>query len=361
MTAARALVVLVSALLLGPLGARADDMDVTLARLSVIADQAGVPDPVPLVPGCPDQGMNRLPRTLCPEENAWRAIASQMGFALAPPVLSPARTTGYGGLYLGIESWLTGIDSGGHVDSVRPGTPRVAYWEQGTEGDSETDTARNRFPADTLLWTRFVIRKGFPLGFELGMSFAKLVNTSYWAYGLELKWALFEGFRYGIGILPDIAVRGMVNTMVGESEFNLTVPTFDIVVSKRITVAGTGTITPMIAWQIAWIFADSELVDLTPRTDAFEACQPDPSNTSTSCSTGAPGPMPGADYNNNTTFDELRAPRQRLALGVRGQYQALQLTASFTFDLIKPGEQSDEVPDDLPRQWTVAAGMGLAF
>ena len=317
-------------------------MDVTLARLR---------RPAPFG-DCPAMGDNGLPRDFCADEPAWYSLASQLGFSLIPPVLSPARTTGYGGLYVGLEGWITGINPSDSTGGVR-------YWEVGTEGDSSS-VERNRFPSSTLIWTRFAIRKGFPLGFELGMSFAKLLSTSYWGYGLEVKWALFEGFRYGIGILPDVAVRGMVNTMVGESEFNLTVPSFDIIVSKRIAVAGVGTITPFVAWQIGWIFADSELVDLTPEADAFTACRPQPGNTSTVCSGDAPGPNPGADYNNNTTFDELRSARQRLVLGARGQYRALEVTASFAFDLTKPGDD-DEVDDDLPRQWTVAAGVGLAF
>lgn len=326
-------------------------MDVTLARLRIpTRDASGMPL-MNLPEGCSAFNDAGLPRDWCGDEEAFHSLASQMGFALMPPVLSPARTTGYGGLYVGVEGWITGIDPSGETSTGR------RYWEEGTEGE-EASAGRNRFPSSTLIWSRFAIRKGFPLGFELGMSFAKLLSTSYWAYGLEVKWAILEGFRYGVGTaLPDLAVRGMVNTMVGESEFNLTVPTFDVILSKRITIAGTGTITPMIAWQIGWIFADSELVDLTPGMDAFADCRPDPANPTTACT----GPAGGADYNNNTTFDELRAPRQRLAIGVRGQYQALEITASFTFDLVKPGDQGDETPDHLPRQWSAAAGIGLAF
>lgn len=311
-------------------------MDVSLARLTVPAGTEG----------CSATGDRGLPQRFCGDQDDWRRITSQLGFSLAPPVLSPARTTGYGGLYIGVEGWITPIDSG------------ADYWHRGTEGDADSLT-ENRFPSSTLLWSRLAIRKGFPFGFELGTSFAKLVDTSYWAWGVEVKWALFEGFRTGLGILPDLAVRGMVNTMVGEPEFNLTVPTLDFVISKRITLAGTGTITPIVAYQIAWIFADSELVDLTPDTDAFTECRPATDVSSTSCTSGLPDA--GADYNNNTTFDALRAPRQRLVVGVEGRYQALTLTGSFTFDLMKPGDQDDEVPDDLPRQWTASAGVGLSF
>lgn len=341
-----------------PQVAAAQDMNVSLARLRVSPDAA---------PDCGDTGDNGLPRQWCADLPAWRSLASQLGFSLIPPVLSPARTTGYGGLYVGVEGWITGIDSG------------ASYWERGTEGDDGLagDTP-NRFASGPLIWSRFNVRKGFPFGFELGTSFAKLLDTDYWAWGLEVKWALFEGFRYGLGILPDVAVRGMVNTMVGEPEFNVTVPSFDVVVSKRITVAGTGTITPMISYQLAWIFADSELVDLTPDIDAFDECLPASDAATTVCSRPTPDrdgdgeadPVehpdgstywPGEDYNNNTTFDQLRALRQRLVLGVQGQYQALTLTASFAFDLQKPGDQDEEVPDGLPRQWSVAAGAGLQF
>jgi len=360
---------------LWPAAVHADDMDVTLSRFRIAtrnSDGSAVAD---LPPGCSGTGENGLPRAYCPDADSWRRLTSQLGASLIPPVLAPARTVGYGGTQVAIEGWITGIDA-------------REYWRVGTEGDESAGAeGRNRFPDSTLIWSRVAIRKGFPFGFQLGTSFGHLFNTQMWAWGLEIQWALFEGYRTGIGVLPDIAVRGMVHTMTGDAEFNLTVPSVDVVISKPITIAGTGTITPFVSGLISWIFADSELVDLTPDIDAFAECQPSPTSTMTSCTRDATrdppiadGRMPGEDYNNNATFPQLRATRMRLALGVQGRYEALTLTGSFQFDLSKPGncrpynadpdlyddpdnvcDERTDVPADLPRQWTVAFGAGLQF
>jgi len=340
---------LLGAILTAPASVRADDMDVALSRLRVAT---GGPGDLP--EGCSGTGDNGLPRAFCPDNDAWHRLASQLGFAIAPPVLSPARTTGYGGFYVGLEGWISGIES-------------AEYWRLGTEGDeSAASEGRNRFPSRTLLLSRVNVRKGFPFGFELGTSFATLLDTETWVWGLSVQWAILEGYREGLmGFVPDVAVRGMVHTMVGEPEFNLTVPSFDIVISKPLVFSRTGSVTPFVSWQLAWIFGDSELVDLTPGIDAFDECRPDPSRTMTSCGRTGPIPgtsrMPGEDYNNNATFEELRATRQRLAIGVQGRYQAITLSASFAFDLAKPHEQDSDAPEGLPRQWTTAAAVGLTF
>ena len=345
-------------LLATPVTASADDMDIALSRLTIEAqDPAVAPDT-----SCSTATAVGTPRSFCPDNEAWRRLMSQFGMGMAPPVLSPARTLGYGGFYLGLEGWITGVDSG------------QDYWRRGTEGDAGARTEHiNRFPASTLIWSRVDIRKGFPFGFELGTSFSHVLNTDLYAWGLEIKWSVFEGYRQGLGgFFPDVAVRGMVNTMTGDSEFNLTVPTFDIIASKPIPISGVGTLTPFVSWQMAWILADSELVDLTPGIDSFDECRPDPvapsgvmgDTSSVDCMRTEPlpsGRVVGEDYNNNGVFEQIRAARMRLALGVQGRYQAITLSGSFMFDLSKPGEMDAEMPADLPRQWTAAAGVGVSF
>ena len=329
---------------LAPAAASADDMDITLSRLRVPVGMEGC---MPGVDFAPDP-MGNDP-TFCPDNQAWQRLVSQFGAILAPPVMTPARTVGYGGFYLGAEGWLGGIDS------------NADYWRRGTEGDGMDD--ENRFVDSTLIWYRLFARKGFPFGFELGTSLARMLNTDLWAWGLEVRWALFEGFRTGIGILPDVSVRGAVYTMTGEWEFNVTVPTLDILVSKPIVLARTGTISPYLGMQIVWILGDSELVDLTPETRAFETCVPAPGGAGVEC-TGGDG---GMDYANHAVFRQVRATRYRGVIGFQGRYRAFTLTGAFQFDLVKPGDadsswiEGEDAPTDLPRQWTVSTGLGLTF
>ena len=314
-------------------------MDITLQRLRLRTDASLEPDCQPTQRG--------LAREFCGDDAAWTRLMSQFGMVLAPPVLSPARTVGHGRFYLGVEGWITGVSSS------------ADYWQLGTEGDEHAGMdMRNRFASATVFASRLSIRKGFPFGLELGTSIGHVFDTEVWTWGLEVKWALFEGFRTGLGILPDVAVRGMVHTLTGDWDFNLTVPTFDIVVSKPIVVAGTMTITPYVSGQVVWILADSELVDLTPDVDAFEMCRP--------TAGGPPGlncsiPNGGADFNNNDVFEQVRATRMRLAFGAQFQYEAFTFNGSFHFDLSKPNDADSDVPSDLPRQWSVAFGAGLTY
>ncbi len=333
--------------------ARADEMDIALSRLRVPGGTEG----------CEGALANGTTRDFCADDESWRDVMSQLAGSVAPPVLSPARSLGYGGFFIGVEGWVTPIDS------------EEDYWKLGTEGDDAAGIeGRNRFPDSTLVWSRVVARKGFPFGFELGTSFAHMFNSQLWALGLEVKWSLFEGFRDGLGgVVPDVAVRGMVNTVTGDSEFNLTVPSFDVTVSKPIVIAGSGVLTPFIAGQVYWVFADSELVDLTPTVNAFEECRPDPSatvvgeNTTVRCTRNVAtdplpdGRSPGQDYNNNDIFAQIRAPRARAVIGFHARYEFFALAASFQFDFAKPGDMDDDIPSYIPRQWTLATSLGAQF
>ncbi|MFW6050682.1 MAG: hypothetical protein ACODAU_05880 [Myxococcota bacterium] len=347
-----AFLIVVSALV--PDAARADEMDLTLEDLDRFDPQPG-------------------------REFAWRSLVSQLGATMAPPVLEPAHTVGPGGFYLGVETWVTGIDDD------------EEYWGYGTEGD-DVFADYNRFTRSTYTWFRLNVRKGLPYGFELGASAGHALHTTYWTWGFTLKLALLEGFRTGVGYAPDIAIRASVQTLTGDSELNLTVPSIDLILSKPFTVAKTAQLTPFVAGQAMWMLGDSEVVDMSPGTNAYDVCDPgtpqqsfdnneqnpgDPARNTTVCN-GDP-----SDFDNNHVFDQVRALRTRLTAGLQYQYMALTLTASFAIDLLKPGQLDDDVAtydeltgtdgagnpeteqvtnrDLLPRQWTVSVGAGLTY
>ena len=340
-------------LAVGP-SARADGMNIALSRLKVPAG----------TPGCSATTGDGA-RRWCGADDDWRRIMSQLGASMAPPVATDARTVGPGGFFVGIETWITDIDQG------------QVYWRQGTEGGAQDREEScpgtsvqgcNRFPSSVLTWSRIVARKGFPFGFQLGLSVGHGWETGYTTWGAEVQWSLFEGFRQGVGVLPDLAVRGMVQTLTGDGEFNLTVPSFDVVLSKPIVAGGSMVFTPYVSAQAAWIMADSELVDLTPDVDAFEACQPQtgpPSMGDTGTIRCARDP---SDFNNNYVFPQLRALRWRLAIGLRYRYEHLVLSGAFQYDLQKPADADGDVRfvddagnpvNELPRQWTAFFGLGF--
>ncbi|MCC6872709.1 MAG: hypothetical protein IT378_00255 [Sandaracinaceae bacterium] len=333
-------------LLLSGARAEAQNMNLSLSRLSIRAED---PDVNPATP-CRNTIDGGLRRAACGDEAAWSRLLTQFAGAMIPPLMTPAGTRGVRGIYLGFETWITGIDN------------EQAYWHRGVEGDGmSADTSRSRFVDGVLAWGRFNLRKGLPFGFELGTSIGHQINTTYWTLGLEVRWSLFEGFRDGVGWIPDLAVRGSVQTLVGDGEFNVTIPAVDVILSLPITIASTFEIVPFASGQWSYTFVDSELVDLTPGVAPFTGCNPDPAlPTPTS---GAPPYCrgDGSDLNNDWVFESIRNMRWRLTFGSQVRYEWFTLIGSFAFDVVPPGEADSAVPRDLPRQWTVSIAAGLTL
>lgn len=301
--------------------------------------------------------------TRCQDDQAYTRVMTQFAASLIPPVLTSASTRGVRGIYIGFESWLTGIDND------------QDYWHRAVEGDGGgMDDSRSRFVDSVLAWGRFNIRKGLPFGFELAANISYLANTTYWAPGVEVKWSLFEGFRDGVGWIPDVAVRAAVQTMVGDGEFNVTVPSVDFILAEPFVIANMVEVTPWISGQIAFLFVDSELVDLTPETTAFgpesdgsSGCNPDPRTPphppeATGTSTEPPYCRgDGSELNDNVVFPSLRSTRYRLGAGLQIRYEWFTILGAFSFDVVPPSEGDPDLPADLPRQWQVAFGLGLTL
>lgn len=310
-------------------------MDLALSRLRVAFDD-GVSDPsrYACVTGA----------TYCADNDAWRRLATQFTGALIPPMLQPARTRGPRSFYLGVETMLTGIDS------------QASYWRRGTEGNPGTTDTNNSVDS-VFTWTRISLRKPLPFGFELGTSAGYLVNTDYFTLGLEVRWALMEGWTGRDWWVPDFAIRGAVQTLVGDAQFNATVVAIDATLSNSIVIGDAFEFSPYVAGQINWAFADTELVDLTPERDALAECDPDPTTT-----TAAPACRgDGTDFNNNAVFSSLRTMRPRLVLGAQARYEIATLNAAFSFDVVRPHETDSSIPEDMPQQVRVDVGVGLSY
>lgn len=324
--------------------ASAQDMNIALSRLRLQNGIDGVD--CATAAGRPQ---------FCRDDDAYRSVMTEFAGSMIPPVLVPGGTRGVRGIYVGFETWITGIDS------------EEDYWHRAVEGDGGgADTTRSRFVDSVLVWGRFNVRKGLPFGFELGTNIAYLANTSYWSLGAEIRWSIFEGFRDGVGWIPDLAVRGAVQTLIGDGEFNVTVPSFDIILSEPFVIANSVEVNPFVVGQVAFPFVDSELVDLTPETGAFGPCDPDPRTPG--APDGPTGSPPycrgdGSELNENVVFPSLRSTRWRLGAGMQIRYEWFTLLGSFMFDLVKPGDEfaDESLPADINRQWQVDLGVGLTL
>lgn len=281
-----------------------------------------------------------------PDNEAWSSLATQLSGALIPPLLEPARTRGPRSFYLGVETMLTGIDAA------------QDYWQRGTEGDG-SDAERNRAVDSILSWTRISIRKPLPFGFELGTSVGYLTNTDYFTLGLEIRWALLEGWTGRDWWVPDLAVRAAVQTLVGDAQFNMTVVALDATLSNSVVIGDAFELSPYIAGQINWVFADTELVDLTPTIDAYRLCNPSVPDAMTGSRIACQGDP--SDFNNNTVFRSIRTMRPRMVLGAQGRYELITVNVAFSFDLQTPREADASLAESLARQWRLDLGLGFSF
>ncbi|MEZ4335340.1 MAG: hypothetical protein R3B82_01820 [Sandaracinaceae bacterium] len=339
--------VLSFALLVPVSSASAQDMNIALSRLRIDAEDPIRNPDTPCSSSFTADGMP-LTRAYCQDDDAWRRVMTQFTAGLIPPVLTQAGTRGVRGIYVGFETWLTGIDND------------QEYWHRAVEGDGgSADFNRSRFVDSVLAWGRLNVRKGLPFGFELGTNIGYMANSTYWTLGLEVRWALWEGFRTDVGWIPDLAVRAAVQTMLGDGEFNVTVPSLDIILSEPIIVGNSVEITPSIFAQVAWIFADTELVDLDREMSAFDPCMPDPSTPTSGSPPYCRGD--GMQLNHNVVFPSIRTVRARIGGGLQIRYEWFTLMGSFLFDLARPSDFDGSLPTDLPAQWQVDIGTGLTF
>lgn len=328
-------------------------------------------------------------RWCAPNHANFKRLINQWGFVVAPSAMHSARTTGYGGFHLSIESMYTQIDND------------ADYWKLGSRGprDPSDDQASvaNASPAGMMQLYSAKVRKSFGFGLELTTAVGFLPETTILTGGADVRMSLLEGFRTGaLGIFPDIAVGGGVRTITGTPEFQLTTAGLDAQISKPITIASASRLTPWVGYQYLWIFGDSGLIDTTPGTDPLGYCgysgqnapgNPDPSKQvgNRTAFDGQPVCTQGGspiDFNNNIVFDNARLERQRLLVGLNYRYEMVMFGAQFITDIVDPadaqvGEDSltqadpetgqdvtlsdEEVLDGIPRQWSLVFELGAMF
>lgn len=340
--------------------ALAEPMDLSLERLVTN-------------PSCRDGVGHWLPGsagTRClPDNLAFKRLVSQLGFAFAPSAMHSARTTGYGGFDVSVEANYTPISA------------NRDYWKRGTQGEVDPTNKQaattNSSPDNLLQLYSLKARKGFGFGLEIAGLVGFMPQTRLLGGGADVRMSLLEGFRRGFfGIFPDVAAGGGVRTITGSSELQLTIASFDAQISKALPIASSSVLTPWIGYQHLWIFGDSGLIDLTPATNAQASCGyggvrvPGNGAPGETVYDGGPictnGPNTGADFNNNTVFDNVRLERHRLLVGFNYRYEMVMGGAQLATDLTNPGDAQSSKRDkaDLkgePRQWTLSLELGAAF
>lgn len=277
--------VLVAALL-APAAALADTNDIIISRLSTrIEDDMGNLTNV--------VGRNR----------EFRALASQLGVVLAPHLMTPADTIGFGGFQFSVDYSTTTIDGD------------ASYW----------DAREDRNPTSALSTFGIFARKGMWLpipSFEVGVGAVNLVDSQIWTGQLYAKMGVHEGYHQLP--LPSFSIRGAVSRMMQQRELDLTIASLDIMASKHIGIGGTWILEPYAGWNLLMIIPRSEVIDPTPSIDPLDA-----------------GNESDADLNfvfreQDTIF------RHRFALGAKFKYYVFHVTIEALFALA--GSSKDDRP-----------------
>jgi hypothetical protein len=297
-----------------------------------------------------------------PDNVAFANMIAELGFAMAPNAMYPARTTGVGGFALSLQASYTRISADRHTDD---GTP---FWHAGTRGAQDQNTKQfsitNNSPDSLLQVYSINARKGLPLGFELVGSLGYLSNTPLWVGGGDIRWSVLEGFRTGaLGLLPDFSIGTGIRTMTGTQKFYLTTVGVDVKVSKPIAIADSASLTPTIGYQRLIIFGDSNVVDSTPNVDPLQQCgfQGIDQNTGApKCANKLPnGADANTDFANNFTFNKVRVHRHRGMVGLHYRYELVYLGGQMLFDLTEPSDEQSFFVGN--RQWTFSLEGGVFF
>jgi len=310
-------------------------MDLTLSRLVRTPGEGA----------CAASGMEGA-ASVCADQAAFEHLAAELAGAVAPPAPLRAATDGQRGFYVGLSSTATTLRSSSR------------YWMRGTRGHSYA--AEQNDHVDSLSsWHRLEVRKGLPFGVEVGSSLGFGLNTSLWVFSLEAKLALFEGFRTGLGALPDIAVHGVTQRLIGSSQLSLHTQAIDVTLSKPYVWA-EHVITPGAALQMLFVDAKSGAIDLTPQSNSFAACAPEPGSPTRCTQSG--GTTELAD---TVTFRELTQTRMRMFVGVTEHFRQLSIALSAGFDLttqrLPSRDARDGLSDTMLRQFSLHLASGLRY
>ncbi len=175
-----------------------------------------------------------------PDQESFNALVGDLGEVLAPRFVSPAETLGEAGFAFGL---MTGF-------SFIPNS--ADYWQTAVEDGR---------PEGTMVTGHVQVRKGLPFSFEVAGNMSYLFGSEMFTMGADVKWALNEGFYY----MPDVAVRGTVNTLLGSDELTLINAGWDISVSKNFGISGVMAIAPYVGYQQLYIIGSSRLLNAYPQ------------------------------------------------------------------------------------------------
>lgn len=214
--------------------AHADDNDIVLSRLGNAINVGGTMDVIG-------------------DSQDFRSAISELGVVLAPRLMSPADSLGFGGFQFSVDTSFTTINSGEN------------YWRMRESSTDPAGTGAGDHGSGVMRTTGLFMRKGmwFPLpSFEFGAGAVHLANSRIWTGQVYAKFSLHEGYHGWP--LPSLSVRGAASRMMGSQHVDLTIASIDASMSKSFGIAGSVNLEPYIGGNVLIIIPRSEVIDGTP-------------------------------------------------------------------------------------------------
>ena len=178
------------------------------------------------------------------KDKAFRSFAGQLGEVMTIKGVAPADTPGVAGFVFQIDRSFNDFD----VKTGGAENPWVLAHKTGK-------------PEASMGTTQIHVRKGLPFSFEVGTVLTLLDDSDLLAVGVEGKWALHEDIFWP---LPDLAIHGGVNTLLGSSDLVLTNLQIDALLSLPIGISSVMNLTPFGGYGVVLPFSASRLIDTTP-------------------------------------------------------------------------------------------------
>lgn len=172
----------------------------------------------------------------------FKGLMGDLGSVVAPRFLGPAATLGSLGFQLAVDWSLTNIPE----DAMR--------WQRVMT--DQTPGAKQEGADSFLQAVTIHARKGLPFSAEVGGTFTKLLNSNLWGVGLELKYSALEGFTY----LPELSFHGGVSTFLGTKDYALLTASADVILSKKIGIAGLFKVAPYIGYNFLYVRGSSNVI-----------------------------------------------------------------------------------------------------
>ena len=156
-------------------------------------------------------------------QGEFRSLSKEAGAAIGFKNTAPAAPLG-----------ITGFDAGVEVEAASIKTGGNNYWDKAFNGDAPS----------YLFLPKVRVRKGLPLGIDIGAMYSYVPDSNIKLYGVELSKAILEG---GVAT-PALGIRGTYTRLAGVNDLDLQTAGIDATLSK-----GFLFLTPYIGVGEVWI------------------------------------------------------------------------------------------------------------